>query len=459
MKILIIILFLLSSTIYAYEFTTSSLISLPGKNDNFDLTDTRYDGGNVFLCFENFYNSIYSIYLKPIIPTDNAIIEIISDTIPQINPTISFLPFPNEGIRVVWQAKRNGCWQLLSRVYSENNLSDIVSLTDSLSDNIEPSLALSKLFWVKNGDLKFAEIQDSLNNIQTIDSNFCSNPEAESHGSGVLYEQGENSTIKIKSAFEEYSTSEWIVQTVSDSGVNKNPRFGFDGSVNFQRFQDGFWKAVVFDGNLEWLSSNTSYNIENPIYFHFLTTTKENNIPIRDWFVIYESDSLENDKDVFLEFVPEIGDPKINISNTPGADIKPFSTLINDSIAVFWIHFENSESQIFCAKSSFECPDNVEFPPSKKNKHFSLKQNFPNPFNPETNISFYLPQSSSIILNVYDIKGCKINTIISDVFQAGYYSIIWDGKNNNGVDVPSGLYIYNLKCSDFSLSRKMLLIK
>ena len=457
MKSLILIIFFLSSTVNAYEFNVSSLISLPGKNDNFDLTDTHYDGGNIFICFENFHNTVYSIYLKQTIPNDTTFFVIASDTEPQINPTIANNPFPEVGIRIVWQAKKNGYWRLLSRVFSSDTLGPIVILTDSLSDNIEPSLALSKLFWINNGDLKFAEIQDSLYNIQTIDSILCSNPEAESYGSGVIYEQGLNPNIK--SAFKEYSTSEWIVQTVSDSGSNKNPRFGFDGSVNFQRFQDGFWKAVIFDGNLEWISSNTSYNIENPIYFHFLTTTKENTIPIRDWFVVYESDSLEKDKDIFLEFVPTIGTPKINISNSPGADIKPYSTLINDSIAVFWVHDENGESQIFCAKSSFECHDNIEFPSSKKIKRFSLQQNFPNPFNPKTNISFYLYRTSAIILNVYDIRGCKIHTIISDIFQAGHYNVIWEGKNNNGIYVPSGLYIYSLESSKFSLSRKMLLIR
>ncbi len=91
---------------------------------------------------------------------------------------------------------------------------------------------------------------------------------------------------------------------------------------------------------------------------------------------------------------------------------------------------------------------------------FTLDQNYPNPFNPTTTISFNLPVKSNITLNIYDILGNKIASLINDqVYQKGSHKITWDGRNSNGVKIASGTYIYRLKFGNFSKTRKMILLK
>jgi hypothetical protein len=90
---------------------------------------------------------------------------------------------------------------------------------------------------------------------------------------------------------------------------------------------------------------------------------------------------------------------------------------------------------------------------------FVLSQNYPNPFNPSTAIEFTLPRSGQVTLEVYDIVGRKVRTLVSEAVTAGTKRVIWDGCNSDGAAVASGVYFYRITASDFSETRKMLLLK
>lgn len=90
---------------------------------------------------------------------------------------------------------------------------------------------------------------------------------------------------------------------------------------------------------------------------------------------------------------------------------------------------------------------------------FDLYQNYPNPFNPSTTISFNMPVSSEANLTVFDILGREIRTLAMGQLGAGYHEFIWDGKNNAGNSVSSGIYFYKLKTADYSAQKKMILLK
>jgi len=90
---------------------------------------------------------------------------------------------------------------------------------------------------------------------------------------------------------------------------------------------------------------------------------------------------------------------------------------------------------------------------------YALHDNYPNPFNPETAIAYDLPKSSRIELNVYNVLGQKIRTLVSAQKAAGRYMAIWDGKDDYGVQASSGVYFYRLKAGDFVQNHKMMLIK
>jgi hypothetical protein len=90
---------------------------------------------------------------------------------------------------------------------------------------------------------------------------------------------------------------------------------------------------------------------------------------------------------------------------------------------------------------------------------YSLKQNYPNPFNPSTTIKYSLPKSEQVDLTIYTITGEKVKTLVSDKIEAGYHSVQWNGVNDQGHSVASGVYIYRIKTKGFVKSMKMLFLK
>ena len=91
--------------------------------------------------------------------------------------------------------------------------------------------------------------------------------------------------------------------------------------------------------------------------------------------------------------------------------------------------------------------------------NFSLEQNYPNPFNPTTTIDFSLSGSSNVKLSVYNMLGQEVVTLADQVYQAGTFSVTWDGRDNDGQTVESGVYLYKLETENQSLAKKMLLMK
>lgn len=90
---------------------------------------------------------------------------------------------------------------------------------------------------------------------------------------------------------------------------------------------------------------------------------------------------------------------------------------------------------------------------------FALEQNFPNPFNPVTMIEFGLPQNTHVRLEVYNVLGERITTLVDRFLPTGQYNITWDGRDYTGKGVASGLYFYRLTTTDFTETRKMMLVK
>ena len=85
---------------------------------------------------------------------------------------------------------------------------------------------------------------------------------------------------------------------------------------------------------------------------------------------------------------------------------------------------------------------------------YSLKQNFPNPFNPTTNISFSLPETGNVTIKVYNTLGAEIKTLLSESMAAGNHVVAFDATN-----LPSGIYFYSMNSNGFSMTKKMLLLK
>jgi hypothetical protein len=92
-------------------------------------------------------------------------------------------------------------------------------------------------------------------------------------------------------------------------------------------------------------------------------------------------------------------------------------------------------------------------------REFSLSQNHPNPFNPATSIQYSLPTRSHVVLEVYNLLGQKVTTLVDEVKEAGMHQVIWNGNDNQGNTVTSGVYFYRIKADNFSEVKKMVLMK
>jgi len=105
----------------------------------------------------------------------------------------------------------------------------------------------------------------------------------------------------------------------------------------------------------------------------------------------------------------------------------------------------------------FKSSGTSDAPPMPRN--FKLNQNYPNPFNPETHISFDLTKPAHVKLDVININGQKVMTLIDDYREVGHHEAKWDGINSSGETVASGIYLYRLITAEGAQVRKMQMMK
>jgi hypothetical protein len=92
-------------------------------------------------------------------------------------------------------------------------------------------------------------------------------------------------------------------------------------------------------------------------------------------------------------------------------------------------------------------------------KSFALKQNAPNPFNPQTRIDYDIPKATHVHLDIYNVLGQRVNTLVNEYQEAGSKSVVWNGRDNTGSEVASGIYFYRLDADQFSATKKMMMLK
>lgn len=140
-------------------------------------------------------------------------------------------------------------------------------------------------------------------------------------------------------------------------------------------------------------------------------------------------------KDIFL---------RVGLGLPVGLDIKQ---------SMVEAYYESDEDSL--SKHSSEDLVSAELTP----KRFELKQNYPNPFNPTTPITLSLPEDVAVNLQIYDITGRKVRSLVNEQLPAGVHQIAWDGRNDDGAQVSSGVYIYRVQAGKFTQNRKMVLMR
>ena len=138
----------------------------------------------------------------------------------------------------------------------------------------------------------------------------------------------------------------------------------------------------------------------------------------------------------------------LSLANLPGTSMDP--ELLNVVCG-----FPDEANPITVSTSALGVDDNESIP-----DYFALHQNYPNPFNPSTQISFDVPQGAEhIMLNVYNILGQNVSTLVNGVMNPGQYTMEWNATDEVGNPVASGIYFYELRSASFTARKKMLLIR
>ena len=139
----------------------------------------------------------------------------------------------------------------------------------------------------------------------------------------------------------------------------------------------------------------------------------------------------------------------------------PQNVVLDTSLVVRYTNYGYEESMVKATINKWlPVTTEISGDPTGKNPHaFSLYQNYPNPFNPSTTIGYEIPDERYIDLKISDLLGREVRSLVSGERSAGFHQAIWDGLDDRGLRVTTGIYFYTLKSGGFSATRQLYLLK
>jgi len=143
------------------------------------------------------------------------------------------------------------------------------------------------------------------------------------------------------------------------------------------------------------------------------------------------------------------------ISIDAGNDMCPDICAYQDGVAILWQSDRNNNWDIYLGLVTYETgvddmhPSNICI----------LKPNYPNPFYPKTAINYSLKNNSKVILEIYNIKGQKVKTLVNGNVNVGNHKVFWNGRDDSGKAVSSGIYLYRFKTEKYTKTMKMVLMR
>jgi hypothetical protein len=166
--------------------------------------------------------------------------------------------------------------------------------------------------------------------------------------------------------------------------------------------------------------------------------------------------------DMLAEALPPLGEPTINWAAIDNENI--------DQKGAYWnylyvrndksLGIHNPKYVVTLLQRSIHRLTGVEFEHTPDvPRDFTLYQNYPNPFNPTTQIQFSIPEPTDVSLEIYDITGRLVTTLINESLATGTYNVTWDARNRSGQIVSSGIYLYRIQAGSFVQTNRMVFIK
>ncbi len=271
-----------------------------------------------------------------------------------------------------------------------------------------------------------------------------------------------------------------MIKTKNWCLVRANPvgdYWGMHGKVASFKEGDMVIVTTLNDHTFQWNNANATPPDYKALPEHFVYNEKQDYVPV---YVTLPDSIMTGLKEIGL-YLDGICKGAVVIDNNVeqicaylGVDEK-----LTDGLVEFIFYYHDGKGQqgerktIRMANSRFNVKyanGNVKYPYfdiSITNQDmdnaapllFNLGQNYPNPFNPSTTISYQLPAAGPVRLDIYNVRGQLVRTLIDAEQDAGYHSVIWNGKDNRGQSVASGVYFYRLSSLTQTLGKRMLLMK
>jgi hypothetical protein len=427
------------------------------------------------LLWERDFGSHSEIYLKDFADPDSeiAVNPFAGGGFSQ-KPAGTFIEYMEKAL-IVWQSDQPGNFDLFSIVFYNGQFSDYRQITNDPGDDLNPKLFDNQLVWERDSCIyhsSYTSANATWRTPQMLDSVGCANPTiATPDGYTAAYQKRDGSEFKIWSRRK--TSSSWNPpQLISPEGDNRFPRYshGLPLSLIWQHRNMSDWN--IMNLSVEWpfptlftFSPNDEFH---PVALEIPYISKEQFYP--PLYFAFESANPGEETEIYANDI--LYDPATvrNISGYAGTDRHPalseFSfeetTAYMARAWLAWQSFRNGKWQIWGSFAETDIPGlGIDDQPAAIMNH-QLFQNYPNPFNPETAISYIVPVGrnvSNVELAIYNLLGQKVRTLVQARQPAGLYEIHWDGRDDAGKAVASGIYLYRLRAGDFVQSRKMVLLR
>ncbi len=265
-----------------------------------------------------------------------------------------------------------------------------------------------------------------------------------------------------------------VVMGYNEGGLSCYPPYPDFNNLHIMSHNYGYWIKMTSTGTL--IYPDTQVGVGKFMAKGTSNLSCKNSVtPTNEWISVFGESANFDDNRLRIGSVIQAKDPNGIICGEYVVEKKGYFGMMpvyrddprtevdegakpGDLISIYIDGMKLEESVIW---KNFGDVYRIELQPTKNiiPDSYNLSQNFPNPFNPTTNIQYQLPVNNHISLVIYNALGEQIRTLVDEEKDKGYYSVLWDGKNNQGKMAPSGIYFYQIKAGNYIKTQKMVFLR
>jgi hypothetical protein len=397
-----------------------------------------------------------------------------NDTAVSENPSVTL---SGSVVHAVWQDNRDGN----TEIYYKHSTDDGASweseerLTNDFSFSLAPSVSVfgsvvhvvwqegrdgnGEIYYKRsiNGGISWAA-DTRLTNLHTNSFSGFSSVSASASVVHVVWQDNRDGPYAIYSKSSTDGGNSWGADTrLTNSSFSGPPSASVSDSIVHVVWRDGrdgngeiYYKRSS-DGGLTWGTDTRLTNNSYESWFPSITVSGQ--IVHVVWY-----DERDGNSEIYHKRATDGGvswgvDTRLTINSSGSYD--PFVSVSGSVVHVVWQDHRDGNYEIYYKRNPTGNPIAIIYISTQIPRDFSLSHNYPNPFNPSTQIEFSIPKNNEfVILTVFDVTGREITTLVNQQINAGTYKVEFNGEY-----LASGLYFYKLVVGDFTQTKKMILIK